>query len=173
MDRSGQRSWRGGYHQDRECAPAPRGHRSGMGLPTPALGRWVLRKRQEKLSEGVKEIVWKAQCSGEIQDARVDAASSLGSGKDQNHGKWRSRGTRKGESSKSACGRPSSRIRVVRPRQLPTDHDYAVPTRPNIRGSTVATAASTATCAASYDKMRDKKTIIDRSFHIRRSKDIH
>jgi len=56
-------------------------------------------------------------------------ASSLGSWETQNHGKqlkWRSKGTRKGESSKSACGRPSSRIRVVSPRQLPTDHPQAL-----------------------------------------------
>jgi hypothetical protein len=40
----------------------------------------------------------------------------------------RSRSKHEGESSASVCDRPS-RIRVSSQRQLPTDHDYAVPTR--------------------------------------------
>ena len=38
-------------------------------------------------------------------------------------------GTRKGESSMVLCGRSSDRTRADSPRQLPTDHDYAVATR--------------------------------------------
>ena len=40
----------------------------------------------------------------------------------------RSRSKHEGESSASLCDRPS-RIRALSQRQLPTDHDYAVPTR--------------------------------------------
>lgn len=40
----------------------------------------------------------------------------------------RSRGTHEGESSTALCDRPS-RTRDSSPRQLPTDHDHAVPTR--------------------------------------------
>ncbi len=40
----------------------------------------------------------------------------------------RSRGTHEGKSSTALCDRPS-RTRDSRPRQLPTDHDHAVPTR--------------------------------------------
>jgi hypothetical protein len=35
----------------------------------------------------------------------------------------------KGESSEVLCGRFSNRTRDASPRQLPTDHDYAVSTR--------------------------------------------
>jgi hypothetical protein len=40
----------------------------------------------------------------------------------------RSRSKHEGESSAEVCDRPS-RTRVSSQRQLPTDHDYAVPTR--------------------------------------------
>ena len=49
------------YHQDRQCPSAPHRHRGGVGLSTPTPCRQTLRKRQEKLSEEVKEIAWKAQ----------------------------------------------------------------------------------------------------------------
>ena len=40
------------------------------------------------------------------------------------------RGTRNGESSLGPlCGEPLGSTRATSPRQLPTDHDYAVPTR--------------------------------------------
>src|SRR5215217_3297732 len=49
---------------------------------------------------------------------------------------WRERsngggreGTRNGESSTNLCGGPQGSTRALSPRQLPTDHDYAVPTR--------------------------------------------
>src|SRR5207249_9465315 len=38
-------------------------------------------------------------------------------------------GTRKGEPSINLCGGPPGSTRALSPRQLPTDHDYAVPTR--------------------------------------------
>src|SRR6266581_2713159 len=38
-------------------------------------------------------------------------------------------GTRKGEPSMNLCGGPPGSTRALSPRQLPTDHDYAVPTR--------------------------------------------
>ena len=38
-------------------------------------------------------------------------------------------GTRNGESSTNLCGGPPGSTRALSPRQLPTDHDYAVPTR--------------------------------------------
>ena len=41
----------------------------------------------------------------------------------------RSRSKHEGESSASLCGKPIGRTRVISQRQLPTDHDYAVPTR--------------------------------------------
>jgi len=41
----------------------------------------------------------------------------------------RSRSKHEGESSASLCGKPIGRTRVSSQRQLPTDHDYAVPTR--------------------------------------------
>ena len=43
--------------------------------------------------------------------------------------RWWSRGTRNGESSTNLCGGPPGSTRALSPRQLPTDHDYAVPTR--------------------------------------------
>src|SRR5262249_50357615 len=43
--------------------------------------------------------------------------------------RWWPRGTRNGESSTSLCGGPPGPTRAFSPRQLPTDHDYAVPTR--------------------------------------------
>jgi hypothetical protein len=36
---------------------------------------------------------------------------------------------RKGESSFKLCGEPPGSTRAISPRQLPTDHDYAVSTR--------------------------------------------
>jgi len=44
-----------------KCSFAPRSHGSGVGLSTPASGRRVLHKRQEKLSEEGKEIALEAQ----------------------------------------------------------------------------------------------------------------
>ena len=81
---------------------------------------------------------------------------------------WWSRETRKGESSKVLCGRSSDRTRVDSPRQLPTDHDYAVSTREyqsdqpsqNYLGHNLR-------CLLRVTKRRKQLLVVDRSFHIR------
>src|ERR1700757_182117 len=75
----------------------------------------------------------------------------------------RSRSSHEGESSADICDRPG-RTRVRSLRQLPTDHDYAVPTREYQLDQSSPISAS-----AAADPVLDRKrrpAHLDRSLHI-------
>src|SRR5580698_3318447 len=84
----------------------------------------------------------------------------------------RSRSKHEGESSASPCDR-LSRTRVSSQRQLPTDHDYALPTReyqPDQSSPLPATAAADLVLEVQRQKHPHRFADIDRSHHIRGSK---
>ena len=80
----------------------------------------------------------------------------------------RSRSKHEGESSASLCDR-LSRTRAVSQRQLPTDHDYAVPTREyqlDQSSPLPATAAADPVLEVQRQKQPQRFAGIDRSHHI-------
>src|ERR1035438_7357061 len=80
----------------------------------------------------------------------------------------RSRSKHEGESSASLCDR-LSRTREVSQRQLPTDHDYAVPTREyqlDQSSPLPATAAADPVLEVQRQKQPQRFADIDRSHHI-------
>jgi hypothetical protein len=80
----------------------------------------------------------------------------------------RSRGKHEGESSTEVCDR-LSRTRVCSQRQLPTDHDYAVPTREyqlDQSSPLPATAADDLVLEVQRQKQPQRFADIDRSHHI-------
>jgi hypothetical protein len=81
----------------------------------------------------------------------------------------RSRSKNEGESSASLCD-GLSRTRVHSQRQLPTDHDYAVPTREyqlDQSSPSPATAAADLVLEEQRQKQPQRFADIDRSHHIR------
>jgi hypothetical protein len=81
----------------------------------------------------------------------------------------RSRSKHEGESSASLCDR-LSRTRVQSQRQLPTDHDHAVPTREyqlDQSSPLPATAAADLVLEVQRQKQPQRFADIDRSHHIR------
>ena len=107
--------------QHRLHAPLPRTHGRGkcQQQVVTAVGRELL------------GFIWAIGVTRGIAQRRADSRSrrngtSESSGTQQ---RWWSRGTRNGESSTNLCGGPPGSTRALSPRQLPTDHDYAVPTR--------------------------------------------
>lgn len=78
-----------------------------------------------------------------------------------------SQSTHEGESSTTLCDR-LSRTRATSPRQLPTDHDHAVPTREyQIDQSSFKTALAAAGPVLEKQKPPHSRTHLDRSLHIR------
>ena len=80
----------------------------------------------------------------------------------------RSRSKHEGESSASLCDR-LSRTRAASQRQLPTDHDYAVPTREyqlDQSSPLPATAAADLVLEVQRQKQPQRFADIDRSHHI-------
>jgi hypothetical protein len=80
----------------------------------------------------------------------------------------RSRSKHEGESSAEVCDR-LSRTRVSSQRQLPTDHDYAVPTREyqlDQSSPLPATAAADLVLEVQRQKQPQRFADIDRSHHI-------
>jgi len=79
----------------------------------------------------------------------------------------RSRSAHEGESSTALCDR-LSRTRDTSPRQLPTDHDHAVPTREyQIDQSSLKTALAAAGSVLEKQKPPHSHAEVDRSLHIR------
>jgi hypothetical protein len=84
----------------------------------------------------------------------------------------RSQGKHEGESSNALCDR-LSRTRDTSPRQLPTDHDHAVPTREyqTDQSSLKPAPAAAGTVLDQRQKQRQKQhhecAGVDRSLHIR------
>ena len=77
-------------------------------------------------------FIWAIGTHVEAHAARRAAASPRSAGADITDGtqhQWWSKGTRNGESSRTPMRRASGATRDPSPRQLPTDHDYAVSTR--------------------------------------------
>src|SRR6266699_1219715 len=79
----------------------------------------------------------------------------------------RSRSTHEGESSTALCDR-LSRTRDISQRQLPTDHDHAVPTREyQIDQSSLKTTPAAAGPVLEKQKPPHSHAEVDRSLHIR------
>jgi hypothetical protein len=83
-------------------------------------------------------------------------------------------GTRKGESSKVLCGRSADQTRAYSPRQLPTDHDYAVSTREyqSDQPSRKLPRPRLTLPPRSKKKGRKQLLVVDRSFHIRTNQEL-